>query len=59
MGKRMTTTSEQISPAKKPVEDDGRAGPKRDHDRVRESLPSRVEPFDWRGEGVVGNNHTD
>jgi hypothetical protein len=58
MGKRMATTSEQISPAKKPVED-GRTVPKRDHDRVRESSRSRVEPFDWRGEGVVGNNHTD
>jgi hypothetical protein len=58
MGKRMTTTTQQTSPAKKPA--DGQASPKRDHDRAEKpARSSRVEQLDWRGEGVVSNNHTD
>lgn len=59
MGKRMTTTAQQTSTSKKPVEK-GQASPK--HDRERAEKPargSRVEQLDWRGEGVVSNNHTD
>lgn len=59
MGKRMTTTAQQTSPAKKPAEN-SQASPKRDLDRAEKpARSSRVEQLDWRGEGVVSNNHTD
>ena len=59
MGKRMTTTAQQTSPSKKPAEN-GQALPKRDHERPEKpARNSRVEQLDWRGEGVVSNNHTD
>jgi hypothetical protein len=59
MGKRMTTTTQQTSPSKKPV-DSARPSPKHDHERVEKPAHnSRVEQLDWRGEGVVSNNHTD
>jgi hypothetical protein len=59
MGKRMTTTAQQTSPSKKPMENSQAS---RKHDREPAEKPtrgSRVEQVDWRGEGVVSNNHTD
>jgi hypothetical protein len=50
--------TQQTSPLKKPTDRES-AAPKRD-DRVEESAHNTpVERLDWRGEGVVGNNHTD
>ncbi len=55
----MMMTQQQTSPVKKPADRDS-AVPKRDDDRAKEAVRSTpVERFDWRGEGVVGNNHTD
>ncbi len=58
MGKRVMTTAQQASPSKKPAEN-GQAATKRDDHRTEKPVRSRVERLDWRGEGVVGNNHTD
>jgi len=58
-GKRMMTTSRQNPIAEKPARS---ADTMPQHDPEHSGKPSRnsrVEPFDWRGEGVVGNNHTD
>jgi hypothetical protein len=53
----MMMTHQQSSPLKKPTDREA-AMPKRD-DRVEDSARKPVEQLDWRGEGVVGNNHTD
>jgi hypothetical protein len=54
----MMMTQQQTLPLKKPADRES-AVPKRD-ERVEESAHGTpVERLDWRGEGVVGNNHTD
>jgi len=59
MGKRMTATSRQTLPSKKPADRDS-APATRNRERVEQPpRGNRVERVDWRGEGVVSNNHTD
>jgi len=59
MRKRMMMTQRQTLPVKKPTAREA-AVPKRDDERAKEAVGStQVERFDWRGEGVVGDNHTD
>lgn len=56
----MMTTQQQTLPLKNKPADNDQAMPKRDRDRAEKPVRSnRVEQLDWRGEGVVGNNHTD
>lgn len=55
----MMMTQQQSLPVKKPTNCE-LATPKRDDDRVDASVRhTPVEPLEWRGEGVVGDNHTD
>jgi hypothetical protein len=59
MGKRMTTTPRRIPTSEKPAHDRDIVLQKRHPDRTAKPPISPVEPNDWRGEGVVGDNHTD
>jgi hypothetical protein len=61
---RMGMTSKRRPPAYGPpadkAEDGDIAVPEREGDREhRGARPGRIERRDWRGEGVVGNYHTD
>ncbi len=52
-------TSQSRLPAARQAEQDDRAEPKRAEPAAKRFGESRVERLDWRGEGVVGDNHTD
>lgn len=56
-------TQKRRAPAFKPPADISEAGDLAvlDHDErnERDARPGRIERRDWRGEGVVGNYHTD
>jgi hypothetical protein len=55
----MTTTGQQTSPSKKPAEHRPVLTKRDEHRAEKPAGGHHVEPLDWRGEGVVGNNHTD
>ncbi len=56
----MSMTPRRKAPAQRPRDDGDLAVLERGEDRIE--LPrgsNRIERRDWRGEGVVGDNHTD
>jgi len=56
----MSVTSNPAHSSEKPAEAGARAPLKRGNDRIEKPYQfSRIEREDWRGEGVVGDNHTD
>ncbi len=56
----MSATPSRIQSAEKPAEAGDRTPPKRGNERAEKPYgSSRIEPQDWRGEGVVGDIHTD
>lgn len=59
MEKRMSATVSRVQPTENA--DDPRRTAKPDASRHGEKphRASRIEPQDWRGEGVVGDIHTD
>lgn len=60
MERRMSVTSNTAHSSEKPAEAGARAPLKRSNDRIEKPYQfSRIEREDWRGEGVVGDNHTD
>jgi len=56
----MSATVSRVQPAEK-ADDPRRTAAKHDTPRRSEKPygASRIEPQDWRGEGVVGDIHTD
>jgi hypothetical protein len=60
MERRMSVTSNSAQPSPNRPEATADAPARRDAPRPEKSYRDKhVEPQDWRGEGVVGNNHTD
>jgi hypothetical protein len=60
MERRMSVTSKPAPISQKRSEGAVDAPAGRTAPRPEKSyLDTHVEPQDWRGEGVVGNNHTD
>jgi hypothetical protein len=60
MERRMTVTSKPAQLSQKRSEGAVDEPARRDAPRPEKSYRDKhVEPQDWRGEGVVGNNHTD
>lgn len=60
MEKRMSTTPSRVQPSETPS-DANRTTAERDLSRNGDKRhdASRIERQDWRGEGVVGDLHTD
>lgn len=60
MERRMTVTSKPAQLSQKRSEASAAASTRRDTPRPEKSYRDKhVERQDWRGEGVVGDNHTD
>jgi hypothetical protein len=60
MERRMSVTPSRAQSAEKSADTNDRTPPAKNQDRTGKPYgSSRIEPQDWRGEGVVGNNHTD
>jgi hypothetical protein len=56
----MSVTPSRAHSAEKSADAGDRTPSRRNNDRVEKPYGSnRIEPQDWRGEGVVGDNHTD
>ncbi len=53
----MSMTPRRKAPLQRPADDDDLAVLERDEDRTERF--NRIERREWRGEGVVGDDHTD
>jgi len=55
----MITNPQKLQPAGRPADRDTAASKANQSRTGKFRQPSRIEPVDWRGEGVVGDRQTD